>query len=234
MKITLYIINWNDSFYLPFIKNHYGEFCQRIVMYDNHSNDNSVMLAKELGFEVRTFGYSNRLDDQDYLNVKNECWKEERLNGQRSDYVIVCDVDEFLVIDRLEGICPKVIGYNMISEDLPVKDIFEVNTGAHSYSYSKQVIFSPKRMKEINFVHGCHQNNKVAEDGLSLEGDGHCRLYHFRQIGGVHRLIDRHADYRTRMSKFNLKHGMGVHYLHSDENKRTEWELLKSEAKKLW
>jgi hypothetical protein len=204
MKITLYFIGWNDKFYLPFIKQHYGKFCQRIVYYDNYSNDGSQELARELGFEVRNFGYSNRLDDQDYLNVKNHCWKEERENGQQADYVIVCDADEFICIDDLRGTAPKVVGFNLISDRLPTNKITDINTGSFSINYSKQAIFSP------------------------------CRLLHFRQIGGVDRLIERHAQYRERMSKFNLKHGMGSHYLHSDDQKRIEWAELQSKAVELW
>lgn len=235
MKITLYFINWNDSFYLPFIKEHYGRFCQRIVMYDQYSTDGSIELAANLGFEVRFFGSKTQLNDQWYLDVKNNCWKEERENYQKADYVIVCDVDEFLELYELpwklgNSSAPKVEGYNMISDTLPVHSIFEVKDGAPSISYSKQVIFCPRRIDEINFVHGCHQNNMLGDISRTQV----CRLYHFRQIGGVDRIIQRHADYRKRMSKFNLDHKMGVHYLHSDEQKRIEWEQLKSEAKALW
>jgi hypothetical protein len=230
MKITLYFIGWNDKFYLPFIKQHYGKFCQRIVYYDNYSNDGSQELARELGFEVRNFGYSNRLDDQDYLNVKNHCWKEERENGQQADYVIVCDADEFICIDDLRGTAPKVVGFNLISDRLPTNKITDINTGSFSINYSKQAIFSPREILEINFVHGCHLNHIQG----NVTSEGSCRLLHFRQIGGVDRLIERHAQYRERMSKFNLKHGMGSHYLHSDDQKRIEWAELQSKAVELW
>lgn len=227
MKIKLYFINWNDSYYLPFIKKHYGEFCQRIVMYDNHSTDNSVRLAKSLGFEVRPFGTRGELNDQTYLDIKNHCWKEERT---LSDYVIVCDADEFLVIDILKGTAPAVRGYNMISDHLPVNDIFEVNTGEESEGYSKQIIFSPSHIKEINFVHGCHRNNMT---GMVLKA-GACRLFHFRQIGGIDRLIGRHYEYRKRMSTFNKRHRMGFHYLHDDSARREEWKVLQESARKIF
>lgn len=227
MKITLYFINWNDSYYLPFIKKHYGTFCHRIVMYDQYSTDDSVHIAKHLGFEIRNFGHKSVLNDQWYLDVKNNCWKEEK---GKSDYVIVCDVDEFLVIDNLKGTAPIVRGYNMISEDIPKNDIFEVSTGSESESYSKQVIFSPEHIEEINFVHGCHRN-RIKGNVIT---NGHCRLYHYRQIGGVERLIERHAEYRKRLSTFNKVNKMGFHYLHEDEQKREEWTFLQQQARKLW
>lgn len=227
MKITLFFIGWNDAFYLPFIHKHYSQFCQRIVYYDNYSTDGSQQLAENLGFEVRTFGIAGVLHDHEYLVVKDHCWKEER---GKSDFVIVCDSDEFIVpINLVKGANPVVTGMNMISEFLPEKDIFEVRHGVHSENYSKQAIFSPE-ITDINYVHGCHKNN--IQSTLPIEGEA--MLYHFRQIGGIQRLLDRHAEYRPRMSKFNLQHGMGVHYLFDEESKRREWDALKKEAFELW
>lgn len=228
MRIVLYFINWEDSFYLPFIKEHYGKFCEKIVMYDNHSTDYSVNIAQELGFEIRSFGWKGRLDDQDYLNVKNNCWKE--CIGTGIDYVIICDADEFICIDDLKGTTPIVTGYNMISESLPEKSMLELNIGEYSEAYSKQAIFSPDAINEINFVHGCHKNFMTG----TILTEGKCRLLHYRCIGGVQRLIDRHAAYRPRMSKFNLQHKMGYHYLHDEEAKRIEWSVLKSNSTQLW
>jgi glycosyltransferase involved in cell wall biosynthesis len=228
MRITLYFINWNDSYYLPFIAQHYGKFCQRIVMYDNYSTDNSQQIALFHGFEVREFGRLNELNDQHYNDVKNNCWKEERGN---SDYVIVCDADEFLdFVPNPTVSCPTVTGYNMINEGLPFTSIFDINTGFVDENYSKQVIFDPNRVEEINFVHGCHRNNKT---GDITTGDP-MRLLHYRQIGGVERMITRHQEYRNRMSNFNKKHGMGIHYLHSDDQKRVEWDHLQTKATTLW
>lgn len=233
MRIVLYFINWNDSFYFPFIKEHYGKFCERIVMGDNNSSDNSVELAKQLGFEVVKFGGDN-LNDQHYIDFKNNCWKECTDKG--IDYVIVCDADEFVIIPnlKLSEACPECIGYNMISEDLPYKSVFEINTGAYSEGYSKQVVFSPDRTKEINFVHGCHKNNKVLLNKEPWDKRDTVKLYHYRQIGGVQRMIDRHAVYRDRMSPFNNRHKMGFHYHHSDNAKVDEWNYLKTQAVKLW
>lgn len=240
MKVTLYFINFNDSFYLPFLKKHYSKFCQRIIMYDNYSTDGSQELARSLGFEVVKFGIPGMLDDEIYRSLKNNIWKEER--GRNVDYVIVCDADEFVSIpETLTASAPIVHGFNMISDSLPVDDIFEINHGYPSESYSKQAIFSPDRITEINYVHGCHKNH--IQGDITTEGNT-CTLHHFRQIGGVQRLIDRHAMYRPRISKFNLKHNMGFHYGRPEwteeqveafnNAKVAEWEQLKREAKPLW
>ena len=228
MNITMYFINWNDIEYLPFLKIHYGSFCNKIVMYDNYSTDGSVNFAKKLGFEVRTFGKKGELNDQYYLDVKNNCWKEEK---HKSDYVIVCDADEFIKIpDKLTCSIPRMEGYNMVSDQMPKHSIFDINTGEPSESYSKWAIFSPSRIKDINYVHGCH----VAKPVGDLSNHDTCQLYHYRQIGGVDRLIKRHEQYRERMSAFNKKHGMGFHYLHDNHSKIEEFNYLKQRAVELW
>ncbi len=248
MKITLYFINWNDSFYIPFIHEHYSKFCQRIVMMDQYSDDNSVELAQSFGMEVRNFGRKGELNDQDYLNVKNHVWKECRTPELHADYVIVCDADEFVSIPwhGFIGDHPEVIGYNMVSESLPKESIFEINTGEYSESYSKQAIFSPHNVEEINYVHGAHKNNMVKKntDIISIEfnhpslGNGiikskqePCTLHHFRCIGGVNRIIQRHAEYRKRLSNFNKQHKMGWHYLVDDVAKINEWNSMIKTAK---
>jgi glycosyltransferase involved in cell wall biosynthesis len=228
LRIVLYYINWNDSFYFPFIKEHYGKFCERIVMLDNYSTDDSVSIAQKLGFDVKTFGIKGVLDDYEYLNVKNEAWKECR--GQGIDYVIVCDADEFICLDNPIGSAPKVTGYNIISETLPKKSVMEINTGSISESYSKQAIFNPDKISEIHFRPGCHFNN--ISGTVTTEGD--CRLLHYRCIGGVERMIKRHDLYRPRMSVANIQHGLGYHYNYENIKKTAEWFLLKSQASELW
>lgn len=204
-------------------------------MFDNYSTDNSRELAQSLGFDIRFFGQKGSLNDQHYMDVKNNCWKECR--GKGIDYVIVCDADEFIEIKSLHKIseaCPTVTGYNMISENIPVDSIKEINTGAYSEGYSKQAIFSPDRVKEIAYVHGAHKNWKELYTPDPWDKRDEVNLYHMRQIGGVERMLERHAMYRERMSAFNKKYQMGFHYNHSDEAKIQEWNHLKAEAKILW
>lgn len=242
MRIALYFIHWQDSIYLPLIREHYGKFCERIVMLDNHSEDDSADLGRVLGFDVQTFGYKAGLNDQSYMDVKNNVWKECR--GQGFDYVIVCDCDEFLCLPegvRLHATAPIVNGFDMISDSLPNQTIFSINTGEPSVNYSKQVIFDPDAITEIAYVHGAHVNNMVGE--ITTHGP-QCRLLHYRRIGGVERMIKRHAQYRPRLSKFNLKHQMGHHYgrpewndqqlIEFNEAKRKEWAIGQANAQVLW
>ncbi len=226
MKITLYFINWNDSFYLPYIAKHYGKFCQKIVMYDNYSSDESRITAAKLGMDVRLFGKPNELNDQHYLDIKNHCWKEER---GKANYVIVCDADEFILPDNLIGSIPSVKGYNMISESLPGKSMFEIKTGVEEPLYAKQALFDPNQITETNYGPGCHGHNMQG----TLTTEGSYRLLHYRMIGGVNRLIERHQEYKKRLSEFNIVNQFGYQYQHTIEEKTKEWNDIISQANEI-
>jgi len=229
MRIVYYFINYNDSWYFPFINKHYS-FCERIVCLDNYSTDNSEELAKEFGFEFRRFGKEGILSDEEYLKVKNNVWKE--CKGQGIDYVIVGDADEFVRLPsyrEIMGTAPVVIGYDMTSENLPVNDITEINTGFFYEQYSKQAIFNPDAIEEINYGAGCHWNKMKGEITRNIFSP--CVLLHYRCMGGVQRLIDRQAEYVTRM----IGNGSnGAHYLYSEEKKREEWVERINKAKVLF
>lgn len=194
-------------------------------MFDNYSTDHSRELAVKLGFEVRMFGKQGELNDQHYLDVKNNCWKESR---GRADYVIVCDADEFIWGDYTQLTCslPASVGFNMISEKLPLHNITEIKTGSPDKSYSKQIMFNPNKIREINYVHGCHVNNAVGE----ITSHDTMQMLHYRMIGGVYRIINRHRIYLQRMSQFNHRHNMGHHYKNSESAKREEWNMLISKS----
>jgi len=227
VKINLYFINWNDSFYFPFIKKHYGKFCHKIIMYDNHSTDNSVEIAEGLGFEVRTFGNPNELDDHEYLIIKNNCWKEAR---GKADFVIVCDADEFLYHENLNLLLnryklkkisiPSTQGYEVVSESLPVQDIFECKTGFKNKKFSKSIIFNPHLIEEINYNYGCHNHKARGTINKSWTKLG---VYHYRMIGGVDRWINRHQEYRNKLSQFNIEKKFGKEYMLDVNIKKQQW-----------
>jgi len=196
-------------------------------MFDNYSTDNSVEIANKLGIEVRVFGEKGVLNDLHYLEVKNSCWKEQR--GKNVDYVIVVDADEFVYPDlrfNRMGTAPKVTGYNMVSDGLPVNDIAEIKTGVYASNYCKQAIFNPNAITEINYTFGCHTNNIQGR----IDRKGACKLFHYRNIGGVQRLLDKHNEYKNRLSEFNKTRGLGFHYNFTDEDKIKEFVDLRNRA----
>lgn len=217
MSIEAYIVTWNREDIIHLTINHYKQFCSKVVIYDNFSDDRTRDIAEEMGCEVRLFGKAGELNDKHYLEIKNNCWK-----GSSADYVIVCDDDEILV-GEFESAKESIIrtqGYEMFSTMVPRETWLEVNTGTENHNYSKWIAFDPKRIREINYVYGCHVANPIGDISLTEEK---MMLLHYRSIGGPERLIDRQRLYIDRLSQVNKNFGLGHHYLQSEDQKRREW-----------
>jgi glycosyltransferase involved in cell wall biosynthesis len=226
MQIEAHIIAWNESDIIGLTINHYKDFCSRIVIHDNHSTDGTDRIAKELGCDVNAFGKFGELSDKEYLKIKNNAWK-----GSDADWVIMCDADEIIYHNRIKEELAiaslknetifKTQGWQVVSNEMPQNSLLEITNGYLDPNYSKAVIFNPKALTNINYHYGCHTaqpqgNVKYADTVLSL--------LHYRNIGGVQRLIDRHKAYRKRLSPLNKELGLGCHYMYDDERRKREWE----------
>jgi hypothetical protein len=222
--IEAYIICWNEIETIQFTIDHYKKVCDRIVFYDNHSNDGTQEVIKDNGCELVTFGTVGKLEDREYIKIKNNCWK-----GSKADWVIVCDCDEIIWHKNFIDVINfeqsrgrtvfKSIGFDMFSEDMPKDDFLEIQTGIPSLNYSKIAVFSPK-IKSINYVYGCHVADPVG--GVSYSSE-RLNLFHYRNIGGVERLKNRHQQYRERLSEHNKRFGLGIHYTYDNEQREKDW-----------
>ncbi len=238
MICEAFIIAWNreDSIHLTI--RHYQQFCQRVVIFDNFSEDKTREIAVSLGADVRLFGTKGVLDDQAYIDIKNSCWK-----SSNADWVIVCDDDEILWHPDLKNVLEnekgktifRTQGYAMHSENVPYETWLEVNTGTEDDNYSKLIIFNPRKIQEIGYVYGCHEA-KIKGLDLNNVGSEVLSVLHYRSVGGVERLIDRHHEYepRRRKSAINMKWGLGSHYSEPDDLKRQQWQELAAKSRILF
>jgi glycosyltransferase involved in cell wall biosynthesis len=224
MKVEAYIIAWNEADIIRLTINHYKRFCDRIILFDNFSDDGTPEIAKELGCEVRTFGRKGELSDPEYLKVKNYAWK-----FSEADWVIVVDADEIIYHHDIKNILQrnidastifKPMGWNVFSHAMPVMDYIEVTSGKSDNSYSKLCVFNPKKITDINYVYGCHVAKPTGDVIYSTD---EIMLLHYRNIGGPARLVKRHALYRNRLSEINRRFKLGIHYTFSDEQRVNEW-----------
>lgn len=236
MNIEAYIITWNREDIIHLTINHYKQFCSKVTIFDNFSDDRTREIAEWMDCEVKLFGKAGVLDDGEYLKIKNNCWK-----GSKADWVIVCDDDEilyhpdivnFLSQSKSNGITIfNTEGYSMFSNDLPEESFLEIKTGIKDSKYSKKIIFNPSKVTDIGYVFGCHESNPkgrlVYEGGLSL--------LHYHAIGGAQRMINRHAQYEERRIKsyVNMKWGLGKEYGYSPESKRKWFTENISKATKI-
>lgn len=212
MKVHAHILAFNEAETIHLTIKHYRQFCDRITIFDNFSTDNTRGIAEGLGCEIRPFGIAGVLDDKEYLKVKNHCFK-----GSDADWVIVCDADEILdvTIQDLktatfyDRTIFKTHGWNIFSNEMPKESWGEISTGIADANYSKLILFNPQKIKEINYVPGCH----VAKpEGEVRYDDQELTLFHYKHVGGAKRIADRHALYNSRLSDWNKKFRCGFQY----------------------
>lgn len=218
MRIDAFIIGWNIEQTIQFTIRHYSKFCDRIVYFDNHSDDASRLIAMNFGADVRLFGTVGELNDQAYLDVKNSCWK-----SSRADWVIVVDDDEILYEPPKpteRGTIMRTQGFEIFSHQMPVDSYMELTEGVLNDNYSKQVCFRPSQILDINYVYGCHVSRP---SGNVIWSEDTLFLLHYRSIGGPERLIERHRSYLPRLSEFNKQWRLGHHYSIEEDKKRKEW-----------
>jgi glycosyltransferase involved in cell wall biosynthesis len=238
MKIEAYILTWNESDIIGLVIKHYQKFCEKVIIMDNHSSDNTCQIAESMGCEVRKFG-TQFFDDAENMNCKNTCWK-----GSDADWVIVCDADEVLwnpfrfssyekVLKHFElkgETIIKTYGWQIMSDSMPKFDLLEITNGHHFSNYSKSIIFSPKHLQEINYNPGAHRCNPV---GNVVWSDETLYVLHYKHIGGVGRTINRYREYRKRLSRNNIKNGWGIHYNRTMPSLKEEWNQRMSISKPL-
>jgi glycosyltransferase involved in cell wall biosynthesis len=224
--IEAYLVAFNEDETIHLSIKHYQKFCSRVTILNNHSTDRTVEIAKSMGCRIKNFGTPGVLNDRDYINIKNECWKEGKY-----DWVIVCDADEILQEPKnisQVGTIFKTSGWNVFSHEMPKNDWLEITNGHPEENYSKTVMFNPKQITDINFRIGCHVSSPR---GNVIWAEETLTLFHYRNVGGPQRLVDRHNLYRPRMSEENLQKNWGHHYLVTDEERIREWEEKYAKSK---
>lgn len=220
MRMVCITIAWNEEELLPVFLKHYEEFCEKIIVYDNESDDRTPEICDAHPLvERRVYKTDGQIRDDVYLQIKNSAWKEFR----DYDWVCVLDLDEFvyhphlkehLALCKMRGISiPQTTGYSMWSDTMPTteKPIWEqITKGMRDTWYDKTPIFDPVLLEDIHYKHGCHAcfpSGMVVFDRFP-----ELKLLHCKNIGGLKRLEDRRRLYDARLSDVNKKNKWGHNY----------------------
>lgn len=221
--IHYYTLCWNEEKILPFVLDYYSKFCEKMVIMDNESDDNSHSIIQSYpNAEVRTYSSNGEIRDDIYLEIKNNVWKENR---GKADWVIVCDTDEILfhpkLMEKLDELKAKGIsiirpyGFDMFSESFPEKNILEIKTGVEDNRLLRKcIIFNPNMIEEINYKAGCHKCFPQGQVKFYAKDD--FKLLHYKSLS-LEYLINRYEMFRKRLSGFNLENRLGKHYLTEKE-----------------
>lgn len=221
MKIHAHIVAWNEEKILPFTLDHYSQFCDKIIVYDNMSDDNSHDIYKKYdNVSVRKWeSSSKRYNDVSLAEIKSTGYKRSR--DDNADWVIVCDCDEFLYHNNLldilneytdKGITmPKIDGHDMCSVTFPEYDgellTDKVKIGSKTYNVMcKNIIFNP--ILDVRYHPGAHANQSP---GAIYSDIPELKLLHYKFLGKDY-VVERYNTLANRRSDFNVKNRLSEHW----------------------
>jgi hypothetical protein len=242
MNIIVHTLCYNEERLLPFFLDHYSVFASKIVVWDNYSSDRSIDIAhqhKRTKVEVNRFSTDNEFREDINVYIKNNCWKQDR-----ADWVVVCDVDEFLYAANLRAFLQgrrhvhvfKPRGYNMVSEQFPDygRPLTEqVKFGAVAENYSKTVLFNPGALTEIGFGPGSHTSSPH-RNGIVMSYDARnfgddLKLLHYKNISFDYR-FKKNAEYAARVGPISRQQNWSFHLGYDEEKQRAEFDALLNSA----
>lgn len=225
--VHYYAVCWNEEKMLPFMFQHYDQFVDYYTIYDNYSDDSSEEIILLHGkADIEKFSMNNQIDDHVYQQIKNNCWRHSR---GKADWVVVCDVDEFLYspdmlhslsLLRLGGFSVvKPFAYNMYSRefprysnDTPLTRL--VPKGLRAPIFDKCILFDPHAIVDINYDPGAHVCHPVGKVRSYRSED--IKLLHYKNIG-LEKLLARNRLYAVRLSKENVENNYGIEYLRKEQ-----------------
>lgn len=231
--ITIYTITYNEELLIKFMIDHYRERFPncRIVVYDNISTDNTVKIALANGCKVIPFDTDNHYSDLRLIDIKNNCWK-----NALTDWVLICDVDELLDINKADLELEEKVGVSIIvSEGYDMVDmgdnssIADMKYGARSDGYDKFCLFNKKFIREINYEVGCHECNP---EGIIAYSSKAYKLYHYCFIN-ENMTVEKRKRNGARLNPENLKKGWSYHFLFTPEQTHDEYVDARGRAIKV-
>jgi hypothetical protein len=233
VKIHLYAICWNEAKILPHFLRYYNEICEKIFIYDNFSTDRSLEIIS--GFskaEIFSFYTNNQIRDDAYLKIKNEVWKKSR---GKCDFVIVCDVDEFIYHPDINNFfkslkeqnisLARCEGFNMITKNYPVEEdniFIKIQEGVQATDFDKLIVFDPNLIDEINYTLGAHECMPI---GKLKFNNYELKLLHYKYLS-LPDVLSRYKEMGSRLSKYNKRLKLGRHYLFSSGRIKREFESI--------
>jgi len=220
MKIHLYTLAWNEINLVPFFLHYYAPICEKIIVFDNGSTDDSMQLLKsEPKVEIRSWNPDGSICEN-AAKLKSTVWKESI--GQ-ADWAIVIDFDEFVyhpnLIDYLSNLDSDVmaiqsIGYDMVCDSFPTYDgkcLTEiVRNGVPNHYYNKVSLFRLNKMCSFDYVVGCHGICK-SEFYIVYPNAQDIKMFHYRYLGRDE-TYERYQRLGEKLRPNDIKKGYGHQY----------------------
>jgi len=224
MKVQVHLLTFNEEEILPYTLRHYTTFATKIIIHDGFSTDRTRAIASSYGAEVRDWNTGGKINDKLAQQLKNTAWQ-----GTDADWVVTADADELIyfpggaaltleMYERHRVAIVKPHGFEMCSDVFPTTQgqlYDEVKMGAADDKwYAKPILFSPKRISEMNFGVGAHTCRPVTKNGKNtmvpaMRSRPSTYLLHCKHLGPVERVAKEYRADLLRLSDINRQHGWG-------------------------
>lgn len=231
--ITVYTVVYNEAFLIQFMIDHYRERFPgcRIIVYDNMSTDDTVKIALANNCEVIQFDSNNQFEDRHNMDFKNTCWKDSK-----TDWVLVCDLDELMDINEAELKSEENLGasiiecewYDMINMEDNL-DFAGMKYGVRGVIPGKFLLFNKKFISDINYSPGAHECSPI---GIIRYGSKAYRAYHYASIN-ENVTIEKFKIRSKRLSPENIRMGWGAYVFMTPEEIRAEFADFRNQAIKV-
>lgn len=219
-KVNAHVLCYNEAEIIGYAVRHYRTFCSRVIVHDLGSTDGSQDIAIKEGSSVIQRDCKGEFDDRLNKEIKQESWK-----NSDSAWIIQADADELIYFPtgatlalasyESQGLAVvKPYGFEMLSDEYPtgpgqIYDYVKMGSREELW-YSKPILFSPKRVKHMEFSTGAHTVEVTLVSGRKLPNptkfsNPACYLLHYHHLGGVDRIGRRYADNQKRQSAMNKK-----------------------------
>lgn len=239
MIIHLYALCWNEENMLPHFFRHYEKWVDQFFIYDNGSNDASLRILKaHPKVSLNHFTVKGDSFVLAALDFYNHIWKQGR---GLADWVILCNIDEFIYHPRLKFYLLKSIknkitiiptkGYQMISTDFPIRNKLltqSVRYGNLDINHSKIACFNPQEIEEINFNAGRHHCNPLGK--VIYPKKIKVKLLHYKYLS-LSYVIKRYAELGQRLKTIDREKSFGFHYFSNHHDLEAEFNMNLSTAK---
>jgi hypothetical protein len=215
-KIEIHIVAYNEQIMLPFTIAHYQRMFgnPKIVVHDNNSTDNTVVIARENNCEVVPF-FTDGMNDTIHRQLKSHAAK-----NATADWVLCIDCDEECMINTDDLLELEQQGVNIV--EFQGWDIFDnvlspwdvkVPMGCQSPGYCKPVLLKTGCFSEIEFGAGAHNMEVLtALPGVEIKwSKREYNLLHYKHWSCDYN-VNRSAELAVRQSAENKQRGYSGHF----------------------